>query len=48
MMATHIEFDRWKRGSYTDEAAIKPKPKKKEVSEQSKKANDLFKELFND
>ena len=47
MMATHIEFDIWKRGAYTD--AIKPKPKpKKEVSEQSKKANDLFKELFND
>ena len=47
MMATHIEFDMWKRGAYTDE--IKPKPKqKKEVSEQSKKANDLFKELFND
>ena len=47
MMATHIEFDRWKSGSYADE--MKPTPKKKkEISEQSKKANDLFKELFND
>jgi len=47
MMATHIEFDRWKRGAYANEMKEKPK-EKKAVSEQSKKANDLFKELFND
>jgi len=39
MMATHIEYDMWKRGDYI------PKPKKEKV-EQSNKANKAFKELF--
>ena len=39
MMATHIEYDEWKRGDHM------PKPKKEKV-EQSKKANQAFKELF--
>ena len=39
MMATHIEYDMWKRGDYM------PKPKKEKV-EQSNKANKAFKELF--
>ena len=39
MMATHIEYDEWKRGDHM------PKPKKDKV-EQSKKANQAFKELF--
>ena len=41
MMATHIEYDEWKRGDHM------PKPKKEKV-EQSKKANQAFKELFGD
>ena len=41
MMATHIEYDMWKRGDYM------PKPKKEKV-EQSNKANKAFKELFGD
>ena len=41
MMATHIEYDMWKRGDYM------PKPTKEKV-EQSKKANQAFKELFGD
>ena len=46
MMATKIEFDEWKRG-YT----VKVEEKKEEVdkkTEQSKKANQAFKELFGD
>tara|TARA_B100000941_G_C28500066_1_gene553536 strand:+ start:598 stop:1326 length:729 start_codon:yes stop_codon:yes gene_type:complete len=41
MMASRIEYDMWKRGDYT------PKPNK-EKAEQSKKANQAFKELFGD
>ena len=44
MMATHIEYDEWKRG-YT----VKVEEKKEVVekrTEQSKKANQAFKELF--
>ena len=44
MMATHIEYDEWKHGD------IVKKEEKKEVvekkTEQSKKANQAFKELF--
>ena len=43
MMATHIEFDHWKRGDYNKKPVVKEK-----TSNQSKKANELFKELFND
>ena len=46
MMATHIEYDEWKRG-YT----VKVEEKKEEndkKTEQSKKANQAFKELFGD
>ena len=46
MMATKIEFDEWKRG-YT----VKVEEKKEEVdkkTEQSKKANQAFKESFGD
>ena len=46
MMATKIEFDEWKRG-YT----VKVEEKKEVVekkTEQSKKANQAFKELFGD
>ena len=39
MMATHIEYDMWKRGDYMS------KPKKEKV-EQSNAANKAFKELF--
>ena len=39
MMASRIEYDMWKRGDYM------PKPTKEKV-EQSKKANQAFKELF--
>ena len=45
-MATHIEHDMWKRG-YT----VKVEEKKEEndkKTEQSKKANQAFKELFGD
>ena len=45
-MATHIEHDMWKRG-YT----VKVEEKKEEIdkkTEQSKKANAAFKELFGD
>ena len=46
MMATKIEFDEWKRG-YT----VKVEEKKEVIekkTEQSKKANAAFKELFGD
>jgi len=45
-MATHIEFDMWKRGDWNTPPQ-KPKVKE-EVTEKSKKANELFKELFDD
>ena len=44
MMSTHIEADFWKRGDWN-----KKEVKKKEVkvkTEQSKAANQAFKELF--
>ena len=46
MMATHIEYDQWKRG-YEEVKAVKEKVKK-EKQEKSKKAHDLFKELFDE
>ena len=45
MMATHIEHDEWKRG-YTVKVEEKKEVDKK--TEQSKKANQAFKELFGD
>ena len=46
MMATHIEYDQWKRG-YEEVKAVKEEVKK-ERQEKSKKAHDLFKELFDE
>ena len=46
MMATHIEYDEWKRGDH--DAAIVKKENVKENTEKSKRAHDLFKELFED
>ena len=46
MMATHIEFDQWKRGDH--DAVIVKKENVKENSEKSKRAHDLFKELFDE
>ena len=46
MMATHIEYDQWKRG-YEEVKAVKEEGKK-EKQEKSKKAHDLFKELFDE
>ena len=46
MMATHIEYDQWKRG-YEEVKALKEEVKK-EKQEKSKKAHDLFKELFDE
>ena len=46
MMATHIEYDQWKRG-YEEVKAVKEEVKK-EKQEKSKKAHDLFKELFDE
>ena len=46
MMASKIENDQWKRGY-----EVKKEEKKEEVdkkTEQSKKANQAFKELFGD
>ena len=46
MMATHIEYEQWKRG-YEEVKAVKEEVKK-EKQEKSKKAHDLFKELFDE
>ena len=46
MMATHIEFDQWKRGY--DEVKVEKKEEVKENTENSKRAHDLFKELFDE
>ena len=46
MMATHIEYDQWKRG-YEEVKAVKEEVKK-EKQEKSKTAHDLFKELFDE
>ena len=44
MMATHIEFDQWKRGDH--DAVIVKKEETEKKTEQSKRANQAFKELF--
>ena len=44
-MATHIEYDMWKRGDH--DVKVEPE-KQKEKSEKSKRAHDLFKELFDE
>ena len=44
MMASHIEYDEWKRGDHA--AVIVKKEETKEKTEQSKVANQAFKELF--
>jgi hypothetical protein len=46
MMATHIEYDEWKRGDH--DAVIVKKENVKENTENSKRAHDLFKELFDE
>ena len=46
MMATHIEYDEWKRGDH--DAVIVKEEKVKEDTEKSKRAHDLFKELFDE
>jgi len=45
-MATKIEFDEWKRGYH--EAVIVKNDENEKKKEQSKKANQAFKELFGD
>ena len=44
MMATHIEYDEWKRGDHA--VIVKKESKVKENTEKSTRAHDLFKELF--
>ena len=44
MMATHIEYDFWKRGDYAQKVVKKEEVKVK--TEQSNAANQAFKELF--
>ena len=44
-MATHIEYDMWKRGDH--DVKVEPE-KQEEKSEKSKRAHDLFKELFDE
>ena len=46
MMATHIEYDFWKRGDYAQK--VVKKEEVKENIEKSKRTHDLFKELFED
>ena len=46
MMATHIEYDEWKRGDH--EAVIVKKQETEKKTEQSKAANQAFKDLFGD
>ena len=46
MMATHIEYDEWKRGDHNIKVEKEVEVKKK--TEQSKAANQAFKELFGD
>ncbi len=43
-MATHIEYDQWKRGDHA--AVIVKKEETEKKTEQSKRANQAFKELF--
>ena len=44
MMATHIEYDEWKRGDH--DVKVEKELETKEKTEQSKRANQAFKELF--
>ena len=46
MMATHIEYDEWKRGDH--DVKVEKELETKEKTEQSKRANQAFKELFGD
>ena len=46
LMATKIEYDEWQRGY--DEVKVEKKENVKENTEKSKRAHDLFKELFED
>ena len=56
MLATHVEYDEWKRGELEEEQKVEKSVEKikeavttEEVSEQlSEKSNDLFDELFGD
>ena len=43
-MATHIEYDEWKRGDH--DVKVEKEVETKEKTEQSKRANQAFKELF--
>ena len=52
-MATHIEYDMWKRGDHEAVIVNQTSPKateseKEEKLEKSKRAHDLFKELFDE
>ena len=44
MMASHIEYDEWKRGDH--ETKVQKEVETKEKTEQSKAANQAFKDLF--
>ena len=44
MMASHIEYDQWKRGEHNIKVEKEEEIQKK--SEQSKAANQAFKDLF--
>ena len=44
MMATHIEFDQWKRGDHAKKVVKQEEVKQK--TQQSDAANKAFKELF--
>ena len=46
LMATKIEYDEWQRGY--DEVKVEKKENVKENTEKSKRAHDLFKELFDE
>ena len=46
LMATKIEYDEWQRGY--DEVKVEKKENVKENTENSKRAHDLFKELFDE
>ena len=56
MLATHVEYDEWKRGELQEEQKVEKSVEKikeavttEEVSEQlSEKSKDLFNELFGD
>ena len=49
MTTTRIEYEMWQRGDLFEDDEVKdPVTEKKEKSEQSKKANEMFKELFGD